>query len=108
MINQELDAYYSKRPIPDVHEMMDKRDIDGFKAFVATLASHANRYNIHDITAYMAINHIRRELIDRNMEDEVQPEWGMAERKVNAVHREQQHRIRSQFWGEKHNNPYQK
>lgn len=106
MINQELDAYYSKRPIPDVHELMDKRDIDGFKAFVATLASHANRYNIHDITAFMAINHIRRELIDRNMEDEVQPEWGKAERKVMAVHREQQQRIQGWFNGNKKPSPY--
>ena len=106
MIDQELDAYYSKRPIPDVHEMMDKRDIDGFKAFVATLASHANRYNIHDITAYMAINHIRRELIDRNMLEVMEPEWTKAEKIVNRMHKQEQDRIQGWFNGRKIPSPY--
>ena len=104
-MNKELDAQYDVRPLPVV-ALLDAGDLDGAKAYIKELASLANRYIINDITAYMAINHIRRELHDRNMLEVMQPEWGMAERKVNAVHREQQHRIQSAFWGEKHQNPY--
>jgi len=37
----------------------------------------------------------------------VRPEWDAAQRKVDRVHREQQFRIRSQFWGNKIKNPYE-
>ena len=106
-MNKELDKQYDARPLPVV-ALLDARDIDGAKAYIKELASLANRYEIHDITAYMAINYIRRELIDRDMIDVMQPEWGHAERKINAVHNEQQFRIRSQFWGNKTENPYEK
>lgn len=104
-MNKELDAQYDVRPLPVV-ALLDAGDILSAKLYVSELATLANRYVINDITAYMAINHIRKELHDRNMLEAMQPEWGMAERKVNAVHREQQHRIQSAFWGEKHKNPY--
>ena len=104
-MNKELDSQYDVRPLPVV-ALLDAGDVDGAKAYIKELASLANRYVINDITAFMAINHIRKELHDRNMLEAMQPEWGMAERKVNAVHREQQHRIQSAFWGEKHKNPY--
>lgn len=104
-MNKELDAQYDVRPLPVV-ALLDAGDILNAKLYIAELASLANRYVINDITAYMAINHIRKELHDRNLIEAMQPEWGMAERKVNAVHREQQHRIQSAFWGEKHKNPY--
>jgi hypothetical protein len=81
--------------------LLDAGDIAGAKAYVTELASLANRYEIHDLTAHMAMNHIRRELIDRNMLEVMEPEWGMAERKVARVHNEQQFRIRSGFWGNK-------
>jgi hypothetical protein len=104
-MNKELDAQYDVRPLPVV-ALLDAGDILNAKLYVSELATLANRYIINDITAYMAINHIRKELHDRNLIEAMQPEWGMAERKVNAVHREQQHRIQSAFWGEKHQNPY--
>ena len=106
-MNKELDKQYDARPLPVV-ALLDAGDIAGAKAYVAELASLANRYDIHDLTAHMAINHIRRELIDRDMLEVMQPEWGMAERKVARVHNEQQHRIRSAFWGNKEENPYEK
>lgn len=106
-MNKELDAQYDVRPLPVV-ALLDAGDIAAAKSYVTELASLANRYEIHDITAHMAMNYIRRELIDRDMINVMQPEWGQAERKVARVHNEQQFRIRSQFWGEKHENPYQK
>lgn len=105
MINKELDAQYDARPQPAV-ALLDAGDIEAFKAYVTKMASHANKYEIHDLTAYMAINNIRRELIDRDMIEAVQPEWGMAERKVMAVHREQQQRIQGWFNGNKTPSPY--
>lgn len=105
-MNKELDAQYNVRPLPVV-ALLDAGDIAGVKAYFTELASLANRYEIHDLTAYMAMNQIRRELITRNLVEVMQPEWDSAEFKVNRVHNEQQHRIRSQFWGEKHKNPYQ-
>lgn len=106
-MNKELDKQYDARPLPVV-ALLDAGDIAGAKAYVTQLAAHAASYDIHDITAYMAMNQIRRELITRNLIEVMQPEWDSAEFKVNRVHTEQQHRIRSQFWGEKHENPYQK
>ena len=106
-MNKELDKQYDARPLPVV-ALLDAGDIAGAKAYVTELASLANRYEIHDLTAHMAINHIRRELIDRDMIEVMQPEWGMAERKVARVHNEQQFRIRSGFWGNKEENPYEK
>ena len=91
-MNKELDAQYDVRPLPVV-ALLDAGDILNAKLYVSELATLANRYVINDITAYMAINHIRKELHDRNMLEAMQPEWGMTERKVNAVHREQQQRI---------------
>ena len=104
-MNKELDAQYDVRPLPVV-ALLDAGDIAGAKSYVTELASLANRYEIHDITAFMAINHIRRELHDRNLIEAMQPEWGMAERKVNAVHREQQQRIQGWFNGNKKPSPY--
>lgn len=104
-MNKELDSQYDVRPLPVV-ALLDAGDIDGAKAYIKELSSLANRYVINDITAYMAINHIRKELHDRNMLEAMQPEWGMAERKVNAVHREQQQRIQGWFNGNKKPSPY--
>jgi len=106
-MNTELDDQYNVRPLP-VIAMLDAGDIEAAKAYVSELASLANRYKIHDLTAYMAMNQIRRELISRDLIEAMQPEWDSAELKVNRVHNEQQYRIRSQFWGEKQDNPYQK
>ena len=105
-MNKELDKQYDARPLPVV-ALLDAGDIAGAKAYVTQLAAHAAAYDIHDLTAHMAMNQIRRELITRNLVEAMQPEWDSAEFKVNRVHNEQQHRIRSQFWGEKHKNPYQ-
>jgi len=104
-MNKELDAQYNVRPLPVV-ALLDAGDILNAKLYVSELATLANRYVINDITAYMAINHIRKELHDRNMLEAMQPEWGMAERKVNAVHREQQQRIQGWFNGNKKPSPY--
>ena len=104
-MNKELDKQYDARPLPVV-ALLDAGDIAGAKAYVTELASLANRYEIHDITAYMAINYIRRELIDRDMIEVMQPEWEKAERKVMAVHREQQQRIQGWFNGNKKPSPY--
>ena len=104
-MNKELDAQYDARPLPVV-ALLDAGDIDAAKAYVMKLAHHAEHYEITDLTAYMAINHIRRELHDRNLIEAMQPEWGMAERKVNAVHREQQQRIQGWFNGNKKPSPY--
>ena len=104
-MNKELDAQYDVRPLPVV-ALLDAGDILSAKLYVSELATLANRYVINDITAYMAINHIRKELHDRNMLEVMQPEWGMAERKVNAVHREQQQRIQGWFNGNKKPSPY--
>ena len=106
-MNKELDKQYDARPLPVV-ALLDAGDIAGAKAYVTQLAAHAAAYDIHDITAYMAMNQIRRELITRNLVEAMQPELDSAEFKVNRVHNEQQQRIRSQFWGEKHENPYQR
>ena len=104
-MNKELDKQYDARPLPVV-ALLDAGDIAGAKAYVTELASLANRYEIHDLTAHMAINHIRRELIDRDMIEVMQPEWGKAELKVMAVHREQQQRIQGWFNGNKKPSPY--
>lgn len=104
-MNKELDAQYDVRPLPVV-ALLDAGDVDGAKAYIKELASLANRYVINDITAFMAINHIRKELHDRNLIEAMQPEWGMAERKINAVHREQQQRIQGWFNGNKKPSPY--
>ena len=104
-MNKELDKQYDARPLPVV-ALLDAGDIAGAKAYVTELASLANRYEIHDITAYMAINYIRRELIDRDMIEVMQPEWGKAERKVMAVHREQQQRIQGWLNGNKKPSPF--
>lgn len=104
-MNKELDAQYDARPLPVV-ALLDAGDILNAKLYVSELATLANRYVINDITAYMAINHIRQELHDRNMLEVMQPEWGNAERKVNAVHREQQQRIQGWFNGNKKPSPY--
>ena len=104
-MNKELDKQYDARPLPVV-ALLDAGDILNAKLYIAELATLANRYVINDITAYMAINHIRKELHDRNLIEVMQPEWGMAERKVNAVHREQQQRIQGWFNGNKKPSPY--
>lgn len=104
-MNKELDSQYDVRPLPVV-ALLDAGDILNAKLYVSELATLANRYIINDITAYMAINHIRKELHDRNLIEAMQPEWGMAERKVNAVHREQQQRIQGWFNGNKTPSPY--
>lgn len=105
-MNKELDKQYDARPLPVV-ALLDAGDIAGAKAYVTQLAAHAAAYDIHDLTAHMAMNQIRRELITRNLIEVMQPEWDKADYRVTRVHNEQQHRIRSQFWGEKHKNPYQ-
>ena len=107
MTDKELEAKYNARPLVEVQQMLDNKDIAGFKAYIAELATNANRYRIHDITAILAMQRILFELRERNMVDDVQPEWDAAQRKVDRVHREQQFRIRSQFWGNKQQNPYE-
>jgi len=108
MLDKELEAKYNARPLVEVQQMLDAKDIAGFKAYIAELATHANRYRIHDLTAILAMQRINIEIRERDMYSEVEPEWAAANRKVKRVHDEQQFRIRSQFWGNKQDNPYEK
>ena len=105
MINFELQAQYDARPLPVV-ALLDAGDIEAAKAYVMQMACHAEHYDINDITAYMAINYIRRELIDRNMLEVMEPEWTKAEKIVNKMHKQEQDRIQGWFNGRKIPSPY--
>ena len=105
MINQELQDEYNAMSLP-IEALLDAGDINAAKAYVMKMAYHAEHYEITDLTAYMAINHIRRELIDRNMLEAMQPEWGKAEKIVNLMHKQEQERIQGWFNGRKIPSPY--
>ena len=105
MINQDLQDQYNAMPLPVV-ALLDAGDIDGAKAYVIQMAHYAEHYEITDLTAYMAMNQIRRELHERNLLEAMQPEWGKAEKIINRMHKQEQDRIQGWFNGRKIPSPY--